>query len=136
MMKMITVKTTIKSDLEKVWEYWTTPDHITQWNFATPEWHCPSAKNDLREGGTFSWRMGAKDGSMGFDYAGKYIKIEKPTLIKKELGDRRRVEITFTTKNGGVEVVETFEPDENDPELQKQGWQAILDNFKQYVEPN
>ena len=136
MMKMITVKTTIKSDLEKVWEYWTTPDHITQWNFATPEWHCPSAKNDLREGGTFSWRMEAKDGSMGFDYAGKYIKIEKPTLIKKELGDRRRVEITFTTKNGGVEVVETFEPDENDPELQKQGWQAILDNFKQYVEPN
>ena len=136
MMKMITVKTTINSDLEKVWEYWTTPDHITQWNFATPEWHCPSAKNDLREGGTFSWRMEAKDGSMGFDYAGKYIKIEKPTLIKKELGDRRRVEITFTTKNGGVEVVETFEPDENDPELQKQGWQAILDNFKQYVEPN
>ncbi len=131
---MITVKTTVNSDIQKVWDLWTKPEHITQWNFAAPEWHCPNAINNLEPNGKFSWRMEAKDGSMGFDYAGKYNYIDAPQLIKKELEDGRKVEITFTPTPNGVEVQESFQPDENNPELQKKGWQAILDNFKSYVE--
>lgn len=133
-MKSITVKTIVNAAPAKVWEFWTSPEHIINWNFATPEWHCPSAKNDLKPGGTFSWRMEAKDGSMGFDYAGKYLKIDEPVLIEKELEDGRKVTISFEALDGKVEVIETFEPDDNDPELQRQGWQAILNNFKKYVE--
>lgn len=133
-MKSITVNTIVNAAPDKVWELWTSPEHIINWNFATQEWHCPNAKNDLKPGGAFSWRMEAKDGNMGFDYAGKYIKIEEPVLIEKELEDRRKVTISFKASDGMVEVIETFEPDENDPELQRQGWQAILNNFKKYVE--
>lgn len=133
-MKSITVNTIVNAAPDKVWKLWTSPDQIINWNFATPEWHCPNAKNDLKPGGAFSWRMEAKDGNMGFDYAGKYIKIEEPVLIEKELEDGRKVTISFKASDGMVEVIETFEPDENDPELQRQGWQAILNNFKKYVE--
>ncbi len=133
---MITIKTSVSADINKVWEFWTKPEHITRWNFATPEWHCPDAVNELAPKGKFSWRMEAKDGSMGFDYSGTYLEIEEPNLIKKQLDDGRMVEISFIERDEIVEVVETFEPDENDPELQKQGWQAILNSFKNYVESN
>lgn len=135
-MKPITVKTRIAASPDKVWEYWTNPDHITNWNFATPEWQCPSAINELKPGGTFSWRMEAKDGSMGFDYQGTYDTITVPSLIEKKLDDGRRVTIKITGQGDDSELSETFEPDANHPDLQRQGWQAILDNFKQYVEAN
>ena len=131
----ITIQTTIQAPLEKVWTSWTTPTHITHWNFATDEWHCPEAVNDLKPGGTFSWRMEAKDGSMGFDYAGTYLQVKQPNSIEKQLADGRKVDIFFTEKNGETTVTEVFEPDlQHDPELQRQGWQAILQNFKNYVE--
>lgn len=132
----ITVKTKVAARVQKVWEYWTDPNHISKWNFASTEWHCPNAKNDLKPKGEFSWRMEAKDGSMAFDYAGTYDEVYDFKLIKKHLSDGRKIEISFTEHDGTTEVVETFEPDENDPDLQRQGWQAILDNFKRYVESN
>jgi uncharacterized protein YndB with AHSA1/START domain len=135
-MNTITVKNTIKSDIEKAWQYWTDPNHIVNWNFATNEWHCPAAINDLNPGGKFSWRMEAKDGSMAFDYSGVYESVEKHKKIRKRLDDGRLVHISFSEIDGKTELVETFEPDQNDPELQRQGWQAILDNFKNYVESN
>ncbi len=130
----ITISTKIGSAKEKVWEFWTRPEHIVNWNFASDEWHCPSAVNELKPGGRFSWRMEAKDGSMGFDYSGKYGMIETNEIIKLTLEDGRKVSIEFHENDGLTEVIETFEPDANDLELQKQGWQAILDNFKSYVE--
>lgn len=133
-MKTITVSTTVQRDQATVWEYWTKPQHITHWNFAAEEWHCPRAENDLQPGGTFSWRMEAKDGSMGFDYSGKYVEVLAPEKIIKQLDDNRRVTITFEDQGDHTVVTENFEPDAVDPELQKQGWQAILDQFKRYVE--
>lgn len=133
-MNTITVNCTIKAPAHKVWECWTNPEHIVGWNFATEDWTCPSAVNELVAGGKFSWRMEARDGSFGFDYAGTYDRIDAPREIQKHLDDGRKVNITFTESDGMTEVTETFEPDENDPELQRQGWQAILNNFKKYVE--
>ena len=133
-MEPITVKTTVNAPLDKVWECWTQPDHITGWNFAAPEWQCPSAINDLVPNGKFSWRMEAKDQSIGFNYAGTYTEIKDKEMIRKKLEDGRGVIITFTEKEGKTEVVETFEPDANSPDLQRQGWQAILTNFKKYTE--
>lgn len=133
-METIIVKNTINANIHKVWKCWTQPGHITKWNFASDEWHCPAASNDLRPGGKFSWRMEAKDGSFAFNYAGTYDKIEESRSIEKHLDDGRKVWIRFEEKGDQTLVTETFEPDENDLKLQKQGWQAILDNFKKYVE--
>jgi uncharacterized protein YndB with AHSA1/START domain len=130
----IIVSAKINGLKEKVWEYWTSPQHIVNWNFATNEWYCPTAENDLRPGGKFSWRMEAKDGSMGFDYSGQYETIKSKEFIELKLDDDRSVSIEFLEQNEQTEVIESFEPDENDPDLQKQGWQAILNNFKAYVE--
>lgn len=130
----IIVTAKINCSKEKVWEYWTSPQHIVNWNFATNEWHCPSADNDLRPGGEFSWRMEAKDGSMGFDFSGQYETIKTKELIELKLDDNRNVTIEFLEQNKQTEVIESFEPDDNDPDLQRQGWQAILNNFKAYVE--
>ena len=131
----ITVETTIKLPKEKVWELWTKPEHITRWNFAADTWHCPSAKNDMKPDGKFSWRMEAKDGSMGFDYSGVY-KIVKPyDQIVSILDDGRKVNISFVEIQGGTNVIETFEAENmNTAEQQKAGWQAILDNFKKHAE--
>ena len=134
-MKEIIVKTKINEKVGKVWQLWTEPEHIVNWNFASSDWACPKAVNDLKPGGKFSWRMEAKNGSMGFDFSGTYIQIDEYRLIEKKLDDNRKVKITFAENEGITEVIETFEPDEIDPDLQKQGWQAILDNFKKYVEP-
>lgn len=133
-MKEITVECAIAADEKTVWEFWTNPQHITQWNFATDEWCCPNAINELEAEGKFSWRMEAKDGSMGFDYSGTYQEIVPYFKIGLTLDDGRAVIIEFKNKNGITTVSETFEPDENDPDLQRQGWQAILNNFKKYVE--
>ena len=136
-MKTITVETKVNSGIDKIWEFWTKPEHIVNWNFAIPEWHCPKAKNDLEVGKSFSYRMEAKDGSMGFDYEGTYIQIEPNTVIEYVLGDGRKVSIDFEKKADSVSIVETFEvEDTNTLEQQRQGWQAILNNFKKYVEAN
>lgn len=133
----ITVETTVNAAVAKVWEYWTVPAHITKWNFASDEWHSPSAESDFREGGKFSARMEAKDGSFGFDFWGIFDELKTNELIAYTLGDDRKVWITFTPSGNTTKVVETFEAeDENSVELQKSGWQAIMDNFKKYVEGN
>ena len=133
--KIITVENTINAPVEKVWQYWTKPEHITQWNNASEDWHTPRAENDLREGGSFSARMEAKDGSFGFDFGGVYDSIIINKYIEYTLGDTRKVKITFTPDGKKTKVTESFEAESTNPvEMQKVGWQAILDNFKKYTE--
>ena len=134
---MITVQTTINASIEKVWEFWTLPDHITKWAFASPDWHSPYAENDLTEGGKFTTTMAAKDGSVSFDFWGEYTLIKQNEAIQYTMGDGRKAEITFKQTSNGVEIIESFDPEsENPEEMQRGGWQAILDNFKSYVEQN
>ena len=131
----ITVEATVNAPIEKVWKLWNEPNHITKWSFATPEWHTPRAENDLRPGGTFSSRMEAKDGSMGFDFAGIYDEVRPNEHISYTLGDGRKVQITFTSLGAQTRVVETFEAENSNPvDMQKAGWQAIMNNFKAYAE--
>ncbi len=131
----ITVEATINAAVQEVWEKWTTPAHITKWNAASDDWHTPSAENDLREGGKFSARMEAKDGSMGFDFGGIYDTVKPFELIEYTLGDDRKVKIEFEANGNETRVIETFEAESVHPaELQQAGWQAILNNFKKYVE--
>ncbi|MCV2486313.1 SRPBCC family protein [Flavobacterium sp. SH_e] len=134
---MITIKSTVNASLEKVWNYWNAPEHITKWAFASPEWHAPKAENDLREGGKFSTTMAAKDGSMSFDFGGEYTLVKENQAINYTMGDGRKTEITFEETPEGVEIIESFDPESQNPEeMQRAGWQAILDNFKNYVENN
>jgi uncharacterized protein YndB with AHSA1/START domain len=131
----VTVQAVIQAPVEKVWSYWTEPEHITKWNQASEDWHAPRAENDLRAGGTFVTRMEAKDGSMGFDFGGVYDEVQTHELISYTMGDGRRVEITFAAEGQGTKVVETFDAESSHPvEFQQAGWQAIMDNFKKYVE--
>jgi len=131
----LTVQSNINASLEKVWDAWTNPDHITHWNFADASWHCPHAENDLRENGKFSYRMEAKDGSFGFDFKGTYTEVETFNKISFVLDDGRKVNVSFNKKDGMTQVIETFEAeDSNSLEMQQTGWQMILDNFKNYVE--
>jgi len=133
----ITVESTINAPVEKVWEYWTNPLHIVKWNNASDDWHTPHAENDLRVGGSFVSRMEAKDGSMAFDFGGKYDVVTNNEYIEYTLDDGRKVKITFSQDDTATKVVETFEAEEtNSNELQKSGWQNILDNFKKYTESN
>lgn len=133
----ITVKATIEAPIEKVWEFWAVPEHITKWNQASDDWHTPRAENDLREGGTFVSRMEAKDGSAGFDFGGTYDEVKKHELIAYTMSDGRQVEIRFSEDGNATRVTETFDPEEaNSREMQQSGWQAILDNFKKYAETN
>jgi uncharacterized protein YndB with AHSA1/START domain len=134
---IITVKNMINAPVTKVWECWTKPEHITQWNNASDDWHTPRAENDLRVGGRFTSRMEAKDGSMGFDFGGTYNVVKKNECIECILDDGRKVKTTFTSQGNKTTVVESFEAeDENPIEMQRGGWQAILDNFKKYTEVN
>ena len=131
----LTVQATINAPLETVWEMWTAPRHIMQWNNASADWHTPKAENDLRVGGKFSSRMEAKDGSAGFDFGGTYQEVEKDQLIAYELGDGRKVKVHFSGNQQSATVIESFEAEDmNSLEMQEQGWQAILDNFVQYVQ--
>jgi len=129
----ITVETKIATPIEEVWRAWTTPDDIKQWNAASDDWHTTSATVDLRVGGTFSSRMEAKDGSMGFDFAGTYTKIIEQRLIECSFGDRVLV-VEFIARDKDVTVRETFDAEStHSVEQQRQGWQAILDNFARHV---
>lgn len=131
----ITVEVTICSTIDNVWNSWTKPEHIIKWNFASEEWCCPSATNDLRPGGKFVWRMEAKDGSMGFDYIGTYEQIEKGKSISYKMTDGRKVMINFKAEGDSIKLTESFEAEgTNTDEQQRAGWQAILENFKNYVE--
>lgn len=131
----ITVQAIVNAPIEKVWEYWTNPDHLMKWNAASEDWHTPKATNDLRVGGEFHATMAAKDGSAEFDFWGTYTEMVPMNRIAYTMGDGRTVEVTFTPKDGGVEVVEIFEAEqENSLEMQQGGWQAILNTFKHYVE--
>ncbi|UII34656.1 SRPBCC family protein [Fulvivirga ulvae] len=131
----ITVEASISAPAEKVWKLWTTPEDIIQWNSPSEDWHTPSATNDLRVGGKFTSRMEAKDGSMGFDFAGIYDEVKTNELIRYTLEDDRKVSVLFKEENGKTQVTTTFEAEgENPIEMQRDGWQAILDNFKKYVE--
>lgn len=131
----ITVEATINAPIEKVWNCWTQPEHITKWNAASEDWHSPSATNDLRPGGAFSFRMEAKDGSMGFDFAGIYNTVTQHQTIDYTLGDDRMVNVSFSTTGNSTTVREIFDAENmHSHEMQKAGWQAILDNFKKYVE--
>lgn len=131
----LTVVTTINAPIEKVWACWTLPEHITQWNNATDDWHTPKAENDLRVGGSFMSRMEAKDGSFAFDFTGMYNAVTTNEYIAYTLGDGRKVNVSFTTNSGSVIVTENFEAEGiNALEMQQAGWQAILTNFKKYTE--
>ena len=130
----IHVETTVSAPIARVWEAYTTPADITQWNSGHPDWHTPRATVDLRVGGAFSSRMEAKDGSMGFDFAGTYTKVEPLKQIDSLFGDRTST-VTFTEGPKGVTVGVDFDgEDENPEEMQRAGWQTILDNFKKHVE--
>ncbi len=131
----ITVETIVNAPVKKVWEYWSTPAHIKQWTFASSDWHAPVALNDLRIDGKFKTRMEAKDGSFGFDFEGVYTNVEYQRLIEYKLGDEREVKVEFIDNGNQTHIVETFDPENQNPrEMQQGGWQAILDNFKKYVE--
>lgn len=131
----IKVEAIINAPVKKVWDYFTKPEHIINWNFASDDWCCPRAVNELKPGGKFSWRMESKDGSAGFDFEGVYAEVQEYKKIKYTLGDSRVVEIIFNPEGYSTNISETFDA-ENFPahELQKTGWQAILNNFKKYVE--
>jgi len=134
---MIAVRATIKAPIVQVWKCWTSPEDIVCWNTASDDWHTTSAVNDLKVGGKFDYRMEAKDGSFGFDFWGIYDKVIAPKVLEITLGDERKMRVTFSPVNSETEVVETFEAESSNPvELQQGGWQAILDNFKKYVEAN
>lgn len=135
--KNIIVETNILAPIEVVWQYFTDPEHVVHWNNASPDWHTPKAENDLQVGGKFSYTMAAKDGSFSFDFWGIYDTIKENQLLEYTLGDDRKVSVAFISVGDDSKIVETFEAEsQNTVELQKSGWQAILDNFKKYVEEN
>lgn len=134
---VITVQADVNAPADKVWDLWTTPEHIMQWNNATDDWHTPKASNDLREGGSFSSTMAAKDGSFSFDFEGVYTTVKKNELIEYTLGDGRKVKVLFKDNGKTTTVTERFEAEgQHSLDMQHSGWQAILDNFKKYTENN
>lgn len=134
-MEKITIETTVAQSIQKVWDCYTQPAHITQWNFADPSWHCPSAENDMKVGGKYKARMEAKDGSFGFDFEAIYSAIESLKSFTYKLDDGREVITKFENEGEKTKVVITFDPESENPvDMQEQGWQAILNNFKRYAE--
>ncbi|MEY5049848.1 MAG: hypothetical protein RLZZ175_3207 [Bacteroidota bacterium] len=133
--QMITVETTVNASLNTVWDSFTNPTHITQWCFASDDWHAPYAENDIQTGGKFKTTMAAKDGSFSFDFEGEYSLVKSQEEINYFLEDGRTVKINFISEENSTKVIETFDPEnENPADMQKAGWQAILDNFKKYTE--
>lgn len=136
MTEKITVTATINADAKKVWEYYTNPAHIVHWNFADPSWHCPSATNDMKVGGIYKARMEARDGSFGFDFEVVYTAIIPGKQFSYEFGGRTAT-VTFDDKGDQTTVTVTFDPETVNPiEMQREGWQSILNNFKSYTETN
>ena len=133
----IEISASVNAELSKVWDYYTQPQHIVNWNFASEDWCCPWAENDLQKGGTYKARMEAKDGSFGFDFEGIYDEIVPKEKLLYHLEDGRMVETLFSKDNGTTNVITRFDPESQNPiEMQKNGWQAILNNFKNYTETN
>ncbi len=132
---MLQIQTEIQASLQEVWNCFTQPAHIIHWNFASDDWHCPNASNDLRVDGKFSYTMASKDGQYTFDFLGTYKQVNPMEFINYLLADGREVLVRFELKEGNVLVTEEFEPESQNPlEMQQQGWQAILNNFKKYTE--
>ncbi|MAZ27003.1 MAG: polyketide cyclase [Cytophagaceae bacterium] len=133
--KKITVEASIDATIDKAWKLWTSPEHIIKWNSPSDDWHTPKAENDLKKGGRFVYRMEAKDGSFGFDFGGTYDEVQDKKKLTYTLDDDRKVEVFFAEAEDKTTVTETFDPENQNPvEMQEQGWKAILDNFKKYVE--
>jgi uncharacterized protein YndB with AHSA1/START domain len=133
--RTITVETIVKKPIEKVWEYWSMPEHIVHWAFAADDWEAPAAERDLRVGGKFKTTMAAKDKTARFDITGMYTAVKEYELIEYDMDDGRHVKEEFIQVPEGVKVVVTFDPEnENPEEMQRAGWQAISDNFKKYAE--
>ena len=131
----ITIQATVNVKPEKAWDLYTNPAHITGWNFASDDWHCPRAENDMRVGGKYSSRMEAKDGSWGFDFEAIYDEVAAPETFTYTIADGRKVKADFEGKGDATEVTITFDAENENPvEMQRSGWQAILDNYKRYAE--
>lgn len=131
----ITVEATVNAETKKVWDCWTTPEHITKWNFAAENWQCPKAENDLRVGGKYFARMEAKDGSFGFDFEAVYDEVIDGKKITYTMGDGRQATTTFENLDGITKVTTVFDAENSNPiDMQQEGWLAILNNFKKYVE--
>ena len=136
-MSKIKIRTVVVAPLKKVWDSWTDPKHIIKWNFAPDDWQCPRASNDLTVGGKYSARMEAKDGSVGFDFEATYDEISEQKKITYTMGDGRKATTKFEDMGGTTKITTTFDAEiQNSEDMQKNGWQAILDNFKKYVESN
>jgi len=132
---MLVVEVWVNSDIEKVWNCWIDPAHITQWNFASEDWCCPKASNNLCKDGRFSYTMSANDDSFSFDFGGIYEEIVPQKLIHSKLDDGRKVQVEFEAVEGVTKITEKFEPENENPlEMQQAGWQAILNNFKNHIE--
>jgi uncharacterized protein YndB with AHSA1/START domain len=133
----ITVETLVKAPVEKVWKYWNDPQHITKWAFASDDWHAPYSENDLRTDGKFKTTMAARDGSFSFDFEGVYTNVIANKVIEYTMSDGRRVKVTFSGDASETKVTETFDPENTHPtEVQRDGWAAILENFRKYTEKN
>lgn len=131
----ITVQAQVNAPVEKVWTYWSEPKHIMQWNSASDDWHTPYSENDLRTGGKFKSTMAARDGSVSFDFEGVYDNVEPLKVIEYSMSDGRKVKVTFSSTGKVTTVTEIFDAEQtNSVEMQRGGWQAILDNFKKYTE--
>lgn len=136
-MSAITIKTIVRRDVGDVWRMWTTPADIQHWNHASEDWSCPYAENDLRVGGKFLFRMSANDGSTSFDFVGTYTDIQEHALIAYALEDGRKIHIVFESIDNTTKITEQFDPESENPlEMQRDGWQAILNNFKNHAERN
>ncbi|OYX27048.1 MAG: hypothetical protein B7Z06_04795 [Flavobacteriales bacterium 32-35-8] len=136
-MEQITIKANVKASAKKVWELWTNPKRIVKWNTASDKWDTPRAENDLRVGGRFLSRMEAKDNSFGFDFTGTYDEVGPLKRIAYTMEDGRKAEIDFKENQGNTEIITVFDAESQNPiDMQRDGWQAILDNFKHYTENN
>lgn len=133
----IDIETIISADTKKVWDFYTKPEHITRWNFATDDWHCPKAENDLRVDGKYSSRMEARDGSFGFDFEAIYDEVVDQKKFTYTMTDGRKATTNFESLNGSTKITISFDAEKENPiDMQRDGWQAILNNFKKYVETN
>jgi uncharacterized protein YndB with AHSA1/START domain len=131
----VTIQTTLNAPVKKAWETFTDPAHITKWAFASDDWHAPYADNDLREGGKFKTTMAAKDGSFQFDFGGVYTKVREHEAIEYTMEDDRKVKVAFKDNGDSTTVIQTFDTEStNSVEMQRDGWQTILDNYKKYTE--
>lgn len=136
-MSKIKIEAVVAAPAQKVWNYWVKPEHITNWNFASDDWQCPKASNDLRVGGTYSARMEAKDGSFGFEFEAIYDEVVEHKKITYTMGDGRKATTEFQSMGDKTKVTTVFDAEKENPEdMQKDGWQAILNNFKSYTEKN